>query len=436
VPAERAAISPARWARLRWRAPAAAALLAALAVEFADELVDGTKSAAMPLLRDSLGLSYSQIGLLAAVPLIAGSLIELPMGVLAGDGRRRHRIALAGGLAFIAALVIAAAAQSFGVLLAALVLFFPASGAFVSLTQAALMDAAPGRQEQLMARWTLAGATGAVAGPGLLAVVIAAGGTWRTAFAVLALAAAAAWLALVSAGRRLIARSGPEPAESAEPAGTDPGADPADGAAAAAMPWPARFRRAGQALRDRSVLRWLILLQVSDLLLDAFTGFVAVYLVAVAGVSPAQAALAVGVRLAADLAGTALLIPVLDRVPGRVLLRASAAAALALYPAFLLVPGFWPKVIILAGLSGVTAAWYPVLQAQLYASLLGQSGTAVSLLSAAGLAGGLGPLTVGFAAGALGLGWALGLLVVVPAAVLAGTGAKIRTGAAAGPGAR
>ena len=174
------------------------------------------------------------------------------------------------------------------------------------------------------------------------------------------------------------------------------------------MPWPARFRRAGQALRDRSVLRWLILLQVSDLLLDAFTGFVAVYLVAVAGVSPAQAALAVGVRLAADLAGTALLIPVLDRVPGRVLLRASAAAALALYPAFLLVPGFWPKVVILAGLSGVTAAWYPVLQAQLYASLPGQSGTAVSLLSAAGLAGGLGPLTVGFVAGALRAGLGAG----------------------------
>ena len=213
MPAERAAGWPARRSRLRWRAPATAALLAALAVEFADELVDGTKSAAMPLLRDSLGLSYSQIGLLAAVPLIAGSLIELPMGVLAGDGRRRHRIALAGGLAFIAALVIAAAAQSFGVLLAALVLFFPASGAFVSLTQAALMDAAPARQEQLMARWTLAGATGAVAGPGLLAAVIAAGGTWRTAFAVLALAAAAAWLALLTAGTRLITRSGPEPAE-------------------------------------------------------------------------------------------------------------------------------------------------------------------------------------------------------------------------------
>ncbi|HEU5420549.1 MAG TPA: MFS transporter [Streptosporangiaceae bacterium] len=477
--AERAIIPSARRSRPRQRstllrrAPVSAAVLAALAVEFADELVDGTKSAALPLLRDGLGLSYAQIGLLAAVPLIAGSLIELPMGVLAGEGRRRHRIAVLGGLAFILALVIAAAAQSFGVLLAALVLFFPASGAFVSLTQAALMDAAPGRREQLMARWTLAGALGAVAGPLLLAAVVAAGGTWRTAFLVLAMVSAAAWTALVATGARLAAQPEailPEP-DSAEPAGavagaegpevTEPGgaglknAEPggaelaaagADGAgpqsaepgaarlasaeaggaesggAEVAVTWQARVRRARRALRDRSVLRWLILLEVSDLLLDAFTGFVALYLVAVAGVSPAQAALAVGVRLAADLAGTAVLIPVLERVRGHALLRASAAAALVLYPAFLLVPGFWPKVIILSVLSLVTAAWYPVLQAQLYASLPGQSGTAVSLLSAAGLAGGLGPLTVGFLAGQLGLGWALGLLAVVPAVILAGSG--------------
>ena len=112
-------------------------MLAALGAEFADELVDGTKSAALPLIRDSLHLSYGQVGLLAAVPLIAGSLIELPVGVLAGAGRRRRRVVLAGGLVFIAALLAAAAASTFAALLAAFVLFFPASGAFVGLTEAA-----------------------------------------------------------------------------------------------------------------------------------------------------------------------------------------------------------------------------------------------------------------------------------------------------------
>jgi len=66
-------------------------LAAALAVELVDELVDGTKSAALPLIRQSLDLSYGQIGLLASVPLLLGGLLELPLGVLAGHGRRRRR---------------------------------------------------------------------------------------------------------------------------------------------------------------------------------------------------------------------------------------------------------------------------------------------------------------------------------------------------------
>jgi hypothetical protein len=43
---------------------------------------------------------------------------------------------------------------------------------------------------------------------------------------------------------------------------------------------------------------------------------------------------------------------------------------------------------------------------------------AVTLSSAAGLAGGLGPLAVGLAAQGLGLSWALAGLAVVPVAVL------------------
>jgi len=288
----------------------------------------------------------------------------------------------------------AAAARTFGGLLAAFVIFFPASGAFVSLTQAGLMDAAAGRQAQLMARWTVAGAIGAAA-------------------------AGAAWLGL--AGSTL------DRADGRLPAGDQP-LDITEESADDARPWPARLREAAGTLRDGSVLRWLILLEVADLLLDVFTGFAAIYLVVVAGVSPARAALGIGVRLAADLAGSAALIPVLERVPAGVVLRVSAATAVVAYPAFLLVPGFWPKVAALAVLSFATAAWYPVLQAELYRSLPGRSGTAVSLLSAAGLVGGLGPLAVGLLAGQLGLGGALGLLAVVPVCVLCGTGLRWPSG--------
>jgi FSR family fosmidomycin resistance protein-like MFS transporter len=99
-------------------------------------------------------------------------------------------------------------------------------------------------------------------------------------------------------------------------------------------------------------------------------------------------------------------------------LRVSAIAAALLYPGFLLVPGIAAKLVLLAVLSAATAPWYPLLQARLYGSLPGRSSVAVTLSSAAGLAGGLGPLAVGLAAQAFGLSWALSGLAAVPLAVL------------------
>ena len=323
------------------------------------------------------------------------------MGVLAGQGRRRRLVILGGGIVFVFTLLAVASARSFAVLLTAFVAFYPASGAFVSLTQAEIMDARPDRQAQVMARWDLAGAAGAVAGPLLLTAVLASGGSWRAGYLVLAGISALVWLGALLRGR-------PQP----------------DGRAAAAeaeveqRPWTARFAEIGAALRDGGTLRWLLLIEVADLLVDVFTGFLALYLVDVAHLTPAVAALAIAVRLGAALAGDAALIVILERVSDLTVLRVSAAAAALLYPAFLLVPGVVPKLAVLAALSAVTAPWYPVLQARLYGSLPGRSSVAVTLSSAAGLAGGLGPLAVGLVAQSFGLSWALAGLVLVPVAVL------------------
>ena len=84
-------------------------------------------------------------------------------------------------------------------------------------------------------------------------------------------------------------------------------------------------------------------------------------------------------------------------------------------------------------LSAATAPWYPLLQARLYGSLPGRSPVAVTLSSAAGLAGGLGPLAVGLTAEWLGLSWALAALAVVPAAILAGSAVLAGPEERAGP---
>ncbi len=393
----------------------------ALAVELADELVDGAKGAALPLIQRDLGLSYGQIGLLAAVPILAGNLLELPMGLLAGDSDRRRRFILAGGVVFIASLLAVAGASSFAVLLVALTAFYPASGAFVSLTQAELMDAEPGRQAQIMARWDLAGSAGAVAGPLLLAAVLAAGGGWRTAYLVLAALAGVAWIGTCLRNPRRDRRTAPGPAAAEPGSGADRTGDAGEDEPAAGGSWTARVGEVLAALRDWSVVRWLVLLEVADLLVDVLTGFLALYLVDVAHLRPETAVLAVAVRLGAGLAGDAGLVFVLERVPDMTVLRSSAAVAAVAYPGFLLVPGAPAKLAVLAVLSAATAPWYPLLQARLYGSLPGRSPVAVTLSSAAGLAGGLGPLAVGLMAGTFGLSWALAVLAGVPVVVLAGS---------------
>ena len=334
---------------------------------------------------------------------------------------------LGGGVLFVLTLLAVASARSFAVLLCAFVAFYPASGAFVSLTQAEIMDVWPARQAQVMARWDLAGSTGAVAGPLLLTVVLASGGGWRAGYLVLAGLAALAWLGAYLRGPATSLAGSPE-AEGWDASSGDAGSGDADGEEAAPRPWRMRAREITAALRDWGTLRWLVLIEVADLLVDVFTGFLALYLVDVAHMTPAVAALAIAVRLGAALAGDAALIVILERAGDLAVLRASAGAAALLYPAFLLVPGIGPKLVILAALSAATAPWYPVLQARLYGSLPGRSSVAVTLSSAAGMAGGLGPLAVGLIAQGFGLSWALAGLVVVPVAVLVVTaGARSRT---------
>ena len=344
------------------------------------------------------------------MPLLVGGALELPLGIVASGPARRRRAVLAGGIIFILSLLAVAGARSFLVLLAAFTVFFPASGAFVSLTQAELMDAWPDRQAQVMARWDLAGSTGAVAGPLLLTAVLAAGGGWRTAYLALAAAAAVAWLGTCLR----------DPVPAAAPAADASDASDASDALAGGEFW-ARARLVLAALRDWPTARWVLLIEVADLLVDVLTGFLALYLVDVAHLPPPVAALAIAIRLGAGLAGDAALVLVLERVADVTVLRASAVAAALLYPGFLLAPGPVAKVIILAVLSAATAPWYPILQARLYGSLPGRSSVAVTLSSAAALAGGLGPLAVGLIAQAFGLSWALAVLVVVPVAVLAGS---------------
>ena len=361
-----------------------------LAVELLDELVGGTRAAAWPLIRDDLGLSYAEVGLVLAVPGFVGSALDPAVGAL-GDTRHRRLLVVAGGVVFALSAALAAVSIGFWTLLVALVIGNPATGAFVSLAQAKLMDLEPARRERSMAWWTLAGSVGYVAGPLLLATAVWSGLGWRGLSFALALVA----LPVVVVVRRV----------PLVPAG-------ALGARRALGGALGELRRWG-------VVRWLLVLEAADLLLDVLHGFLALYLVDVAGLDAVEAAVAVGVWTGAGLVGDALLVPLLRVVDGRTYLRISAGAALIAYPAFLLVPGIAPKLVLLAVLGLVNSGWYALPKAGLYGSLPGRSGAVVAVGGVGGLVGSAVPLLLGVAAGSVGLGPTMWLLLAAPVALLA-----------------
>src|SRR5512140_3090363 len=121
-------------------------ILVLLIIEFLDELVYGLREAAWPMIRTDVQLSYTQIGLLLSVPGMIGGIVEPFLGILADTWKRRVLI-LGGGCMFVLSSALAAVSQGFIPLLLAYTLFFPASGAFVGLSQAVLMDLEPQRHE-------------------------------------------------------------------------------------------------------------------------------------------------------------------------------------------------------------------------------------------------------------------------------------------------
>lgn len=303
---------------------------------------------------------------------------------------------LGGGVAYVLALAAIAWSPGLLVLLAAAVLLSPASGAFVGLGQATLIDLAAERREQPMARWNLAGSVGVLLGPLALSGILLLGLGWRVLFAAFAGLTAAAVTLTALVPRAAMDRD------------------------AGHVTLRSGLANALRALRRREVLRWLILLEAADLLLDILLAYLALYFVDVVRVTPARAALAVTLWTGASLLGSVAVIPLLRRVSGLRYLRGSALLALLLFPAFLLAPGFVPRAVLIALLALVNAGWYPTLKGRLYDAMPEQSGTVLAAGSIAGLLTALMPVTLGLIAQRVGLAAMLWLLVLAPVILLLG----------------
>ncbi len=370
-----------------------------LLIEFVDELVFGVGEIALPFIRDDLQLSYTQIGLLLSLPGIIAAFIEPFIGIL-GDVWKRRLLILIGGMLFTLSLAITSLSTAFSVLLFSFVLFFPSSGAFVSLSQANLMDSDVSRHEQNMARWTFAGSLGVLAGPVLLGLFVYAGLGWRGTYAALASFSAVCVLAAL----RYV---------------------PADRVSAPSFP-PLSvvlhgFGAAFHALKRSDVWRWLLLLEFADLMGDVLFSYLALYFVDVGRATETQAGVAVTAWLALGLITDFLFIPFIDRQQDSMrFLRTTAFLEVLAFGVFLLIPGFLPKLVVVVIVNLLNTGWYAILQGRLYSSLPGQSASIMAIGSVTAPIAKFFPFLLGFLADQFGLQTAMWILILGPLALLVG----------------
>ncbi len=354
-----------------------------LVVEFLDEFVFGALEAALPQIRTDLNMNYEQIGLLLTIPGLLASLLFEPIIGILGDTGRRRVLVLGGGVFFCISTFLIAGSQTFSELLLVFILFFPSSGAFVSLSQSTLMDQNPARHEHNMARWTLAGSIGIVAGSLVVGAMLSWGLGWRPFYI---LVGVMTFITLVI----LWPMRFPRPVDE-------------DGEEAEASTFREGIKGVIEALKRREVLRWLTLLEFSNFMLDILHGYLALYFVDVVGLDEAQAGFAVAIWTGVGLLGDLALIPLLERVRGISYLRFSAALEFVLYSAFLIVPGVTAKLILIAIIGFFNAGWYSITMGNLYNVLPGKSGSVLTLVNVFGVVSSFVPFLLGAVAQRYGL---------------------------------
>ena len=346
-----------------------------------DELVSGIASVAAPDIEQALSLTHAMTALVMfVIPSVAGMVIE-PLIFLAADrSSSRRAFVRAGVIAMALACVAAALLPGTASLAGSLALMYVAIGTASGVGQAMLVDGTPDARGRTMARWTLLSLAGDLAAPALLVVL-----AWRDAYLVLA-PVLAVW-AVVLALAKL-----PEPPREAPEQ-------------------PARLR---DALRDRTLVRWLFAMTLCELLDEILVVFASLHVREDLGGD----ALATSVTVAAFVAGGAIGLVALERLLAhrderQLLVRVSIACALT-YAVWLAAPTAWACAILALPVGATSAPLYPLASARAYACRPDASGlvqAAGHLFTPLSLAM---PFAIGLVADHAGTWTALALLVVQP----------------------
>ncbi len=362
-----------------------------------DEIITGFTIVGLPLLRDLLGLSYTQIGLLFVVQSVVSILLDPLLNLLTDRGSKKFWI-LGGLLVLTLSFIVRANTHSFIVLLLAFGVLFPADEMAVGISQAALIEFNPTQETQVMTRYELLSSIGDFLGPLIVTALISVQVGWTG----LCWLAASIWLVLA-----VIISTQRFPHSRAE---TD------DEPSASFKTLLGRLR---SALRDPVLLRWVALAAIPTMVDEVFLGFTVLYLRDVLHVGQATIGLIVAIHTFGALLGLFLL--------DRFLLKRSKPRKLLLWLSLLVLVGMaclltihilWVVTLALFVIGLGASGWYPVANGQAYSRLPGHASivrTVMSLFVAADVAI---PGIVSIIADHYGLIAGLGFLALAPVFML------------------
>jgi FSR family fosmidomycin resistance protein-like MFS transporter len=358
---------------------------------FLDELSCGVPFVGAPGVQGTFGVSYGMAAgwTLAAVHLLS-FILEPPLFVLSDRYPRRWFIC--GGLFALGLICIGSGlAPTYWLLLVGLALFGPASGAGVSLSQAALMDANPGARERWMLRWTLSGVAGDLATPVLFAALALFALGWRTAFVtcgfLLLAYAALLWT------RDFPERSTPGPGEKVIPIRT---------AVAAA-------------LGNRRLLRWLFGVWLCGLLDETLVAFGTLHMRDHLGAGTTERSALLVLWTIGSAIGLVATERLLERFRPLPLLAACSVLGVVVYVAWVFAASVAVSGVLFFGVGLLTAPLYPLAKAQAYRALPDQAGMVNAVAHVFKPLDILLPLALGLIADRFGLAAALVVLAAQPA---------------------
>jgi predicted MFS family arabinose efflux permease len=361
-------------------------------ITFLEEMISGFPTIGLPLARDLVPMTYTQIGLLFSIGAFASMLLEPLCNILSDLGGKKYWV-IGALIVLSSGFLLAGAARSFVWLLFAFVLIYPSNDTAVGLAQTALIDEQPQSSTRTMTRLTFISNLGDFLTPVVVTIITILALNWSA----LCLVAAALWLGMMCV---VCFQRFPSSARSS----TD-----------ARPRMITLLFSIRNAVRDPVLLRWALLALLPVMLDEVFRAFVLIYLEDGLHASEVTVEFLITLETLSGFLGLLILEVLLaKRLSSRRILTWSALLVFIGMAGLLLVHVLWIAGVMLCIAGAASICWYPLTRAEAYKRLPGNTGTVRALLSLSAPFAVILPSIVGFIAGRFGIVAGLSFLGLAP----------------------